>query len=172
MSSSRREGLTFWRDLTPFPNPLQIPTSKSPRVLIIGGGVIGLVNAWTLLDTGYHVTIVAKEWASYGKAQRLTSQIAGALWEYPPAVCGQHTDAISLQHSKRWSLVSYHIWDAIAASETLAKAAGVRVRGADFFFPAAIEEHADSMAKMLEIMAAGIRGFRRDPAIIKERGVS
>lgn len=99
------ENLTFWRDLTPFPAPLRTPVDSSSRILIVGGGVTGLVTAWTLLDRGYHVTILSKEWASYGPAQRLTSQIAGALWEFPPAVCGQHTDAISLQHSKRWSMV-------------------------------------------------------------------
>ena len=59
----------------------QIPSGNaSHEVLIIGGGVTGLVTAWVLLDRGYKVAIVSKEWASYGKAQRLTSQIAGALW--------------------------------------------------------------------------------------------
>lgn len=172
MSSSRNEGLVFWRDLTPFTRPLQAPDTNSPHILIIGGGVTGLVNAWTLLDKGYRVTILASEWASYGKTQRLTSQIAGALWEFPPAVCGQHTDAISLQHSKRWCMTAYHIWDALAASESLAKLSGVRMKGADFFFPVPIEEDPAQMSKMLEIMSQGVRGFRRDPAIIKERRVN
>jgi glycine/D-amino acid oxidase-like deaminating enzyme len=140
--------------------------------MVIGGGVTGLITAWTLLDQGYRVTILAKEWASYGEAQRLTSQIAGALWEFPPAVCGQHTDAISLQHSKRWCMVAYHIWDAIAALDELREKAGVRMKGADFFFPVPIEEDSQQMSKMLEIMASGIRGFRRDPAIIRERRVN
>ncbi len=52
-----------------------------------------------------------------GDEQRLTSQIAGALWEFPPAVCGQHTDAISLNNSKRWCMVAYKIWDAIASDQ-------------------------------------------------------
>ncbi|KAI6080103.1 hypothetical protein F4821DRAFT_94352 [Hypoxylon rubiginosum] len=51
-----------------------------------------------LLDRGYHITILSSAWTSY--EQRLTSQIAGALWEFPPGVCGQHTDNISLAHSK------------------------------------------------------------------------
>ncbi|KAK7520017.1 nucleotide-binding domain-containing protein [Phyllosticta citriasiana] len=172
MAAAQSESLIFWRDLTPFPTPLHTPTSSSPRVLIVGGGVTGLITAWTLLDKGYHVDILAKEWASYGKEQRLTSQIAGALWEFPPAVCGQHTDAISLQHSKRWCMVAYHIWDAIAASKSLSELSGVRMKGADFFFPVPIEQDAEQMAKMLEIMASGIRGFRRDPSIIKERRVN
>ncbi|KAK8226144.1 nucleotide-binding domain-containing protein [Phyllosticta capitalensis] len=172
MAVAQGESLIFWRDLTPFPTPLHTPTSSSPHVLIVGGGVTGLITAWTLLDKGYKVTILAKEWASYGKKQRLTSQIAGALWEFPPAVCGQHTDAISLQHSKRWCMVAYHIWDAIAASKNLSELSGVRMKGADFFFPVPIEQDTEQMSKMLEIMASGIRGFRRDPAIIKERRVA
>ncbi len=117
------------------------------------------------------MTVLAKEWASFGKQQRLTSQIAGALWEFPPAVCGQHTDAISLQHSKRWCITAYHIWDAIAASKALSEISGVRMKGADFFFPVPIEDDPEQMSKMLEIMASGIRGFRRDAAIIEERGI-
>ncbi|KAE8337488.1 hypothetical protein BDV24DRAFT_177473 [Aspergillus arachidicola] len=54
--------------------------------LVIGGGVSGLMTAWILLDKGYRVTVVSKEWASLAKP--LTSQIAGALWEYPPGGCG------------------------------------------------------------------------------------
>lgn len=131
----------------------------------------GLVTAWVLLDKGYHVTVVAKEWASYGKEQRMTSQIAGALWEFPPAVCGQHTDAISLHNSKRWCIVAYHIWDAIAALGQLSEDSGVRMKGADFFFPCPIEDDMQQMSKMLEIMSSGIRGFRRDANIIRERGI-
>ncbi|KAL8795197.1 MAG: hypothetical protein Q9195_002352 [Heterodermia aff. obscurata] len=172
MATSLNSSLLFWRDLTPFPVPLKAALPSSPRVLVIGGGVTGLITAWTLLDKGYQVTILAKEWASYGKKQRLTSQIAGALWEFPPAVCGQHTDAISLQHSKRWCMVAYHIWDAIAASKELSELSGVRMKGADFFFPSLIEEDMEQMSKMLEIMSSGVRGFRRDARIIQERNIS
>lgn len=164
--------LTFWKDLSAGPTPVHPPTPYSPRVLVVGGGVTGLITAWTLLDKGYYVTVLAKEWASYGKEQRLTSQIAGALWEFPPAVCGQHTDAISLHHSKRWSMVSYHIWDAIASEADLADASGVRMKGADFFFPMPVEEDPAQLHKMREIMASGVRGFRHDPALIEERNVS
>lgn len=169
---SNSDGLVFWRDLTPFPAPLHTPVAASPHILIVGGGVTGLVTAWTLLDKGFHVTVLAREWASYGTSQRLTSQIAGALWEFPPAVCGQHTDAISLQNSKRWCMVAYHIWDAMAASKTLSEQAGVRMKPADFFFPVPVEQDPAQRSKMLEIIASGVRGFRRDPAIITERHIN
>jgi D-amino-acid oxidase len=60
---------------------------------------------------GKNVTVLAKNWATWSEKQRPTSQIAGALWEYPPAVCGQHTDSISLHNSKRWCMVAYHAWE-------------------------------------------------------------
>ena len=166
------QDLVFWRDLTPLPYPLQKPSTFSPRILIVGGGVTCLVTAWTLLDQGFHVTVIAKEYASYGKSQRLTSQIAGALWEYPPAVCGQHTDAISLKHSKRWCMTAYHIWDEIAGSEGLAEASGVRMKCSDFFFPVPVEQDPAQLSKMNEIMASGIRGFARGRSIIDKRDVN
>ena len=167
-----RQSLVLWRDLTPLPHPLQKPSAYSPRILIVGGGVTGLITAWTLLDQGYHVTVIAKEYASYGKSQRLTSQIAGALWEYPPAVCGQHTDAISLAHSKRWCMTAYHIWDAIADSKELAESSGVRMKCSDFFFPVSVEQDPAQLSKMNELMASGIRGFVRGRSIIDKRDVS
>jgi D-amino-acid oxidase len=59
--------------------PLVRPTSKSHHVLVVGAGVIGLTTAWTLLDRGYKVTILAENTATYGHGERIASQIAGAL---------------------------------------------------------------------------------------------
>src|SRR5271156_4762400 len=133
------------------PKPQVCPTKSSPRILVVGGGVTGLVTSWVLLDRGYHVTIVAKEWASYTKAQRLTSQIAGALWEYPPAVCGSHTDTVSLRRSKRWCMIAYNIWATIAADPTLAAAAGVQMKNSAFFFPYYLEESPKQLSKLHEL---------------------
>ncbi|MCJ1225094.1 hypothetical protein MMC12_001743 [Toensbergia leucococca] len=148
------------------------PNASSPTVLVVGGGVTGLITAWVLLDRGYHVTIVSKEWASYTNEQRLTSQIAGALWEYPPAVCGQHTDAISLLKSKRWCMVAYRIWDAIAADPDLGALSGVKMRKSSFYFPYAIEEDPKQLSKMLEIERSGVRGFRHDSSLIHKRDIN
>lgn len=68
-------------------------------------------------------------------------------------------------------MVAHHIWDAIAATEELAKLSGVRMKGFDFFFPCPIEEDVEQMSKMLELRPSGIRGFRRDASIIKERRI-
>jgi D-amino-acid oxidase len=147
------------------------PTDASPSVLIVGGGVTGLITAWVLLDRGYYVTVLSKEWASYTKEQRLTSQIAGALWEYPPAACGQHTDAISQKHSKRWCMVAYRVWEAIAADPKLSEEAGVRMKESTFFFPCPVEEDKAQLSKMNEIMKSGVRGFRRDPSLTEKFNV-
>ncbi|KAF2030083.1 FAD dependent oxidoreductase [Setomelanomma holmii] len=172
MAAPYKGNLVFWRDLTPFPTPLHCPTERSPHVLIIGGGVIGLTNAWILLDHGYRVTVVSKEWASYGTTQRLTSQIAGALWEYPPAVCGQHSDATSLKDSNRWCMVAYYIFDAIATDKDLAERFGVKMRETHSFFPKPIEEDAVQVAKMLEIMNSGVKGFTQNAKGTAESGVN
>ncbi len=131
----------------------------------------GLINAWVLLDRGYRVTVVAKRWASFTDEQRLTSQIVGALWEFPPAVCGQHTDAISLSNSKRWCITAYNIWDAIAADPKRAAISGVQMKSSNFFFPCPIEEDSAQYMKMREIENSGIRGFSRAPSLIQKQGI-
>lgn len=157
----------MWRDLNPFPKRLVQATAASPHVLIIGAGVTGLVTAWVLLDKGYRVTILSKDWANFSSNERLTAQIAGALWEYPPAVCGQHVDPISLSNSKRWCMVAYHAWDALASVH----GSGVRMMPSGFFFPQPVEEDAAQLSKMLEIMMSGVRGFRHDHKLMAQRRV-
>ncbi|KAF9260808.1 FAD dependent oxidoreductase [Marasmius fiardii PR-910] len=164
--------LTMWRDVTPLPEPLNKPTADSKHILVVGGGVIGLTTSWALLDRGYRVTVLAKQWASFGKEQRLASQIAGALWEYPPAVCGQHTDKISLQHSKKWCMAAYHIWNSIASDEELSKAAGVRMMPSAFYFPNPVDSDDFQREKMEEIAASGVIGFKRGgKELIEKRNI-
>lgn len=163
--------LVMWKDITPSAPRLRPSTSSSPHILVVGGGVTGLITSWALLDKGYHVTIVSKEWASWGRNQRLTSQIAGALWEFPPAVCGQHTDAISLANSKRWCMIAYHNWDQIAALPGVSSTSGVRMKPAGFFFPEPIENDPAQLSKMEEIMASGVRGFVRSRGLVEKRDI-
>lgn len=164
--------LVMWRDLTPSHKPLLPPSSISPHILIIGAGVTGLVTAWVLLDRGYKVTIVSKEWANFSPGDRLTAQIAGALWEYPPAVCGAHTDRISLSNSKRWCMVAYHVWDAIASIPELQSVSGVKMMPSGFFFPTPVESDPAQHQKMDEIISSGVRGFRRDHKLMEQRRVN
>jgi D-amino-acid oxidase len=78
--------------LTVAPKALIAPPSDTTakRILVIGGGVSGLMTVWMLLEKGYLVTILSKEWAWTNDFQhsRITSQIAGALWKFPSGRCG------------------------------------------------------------------------------------
>ncbi|KAK3291606.1 uncharacterized protein B0H64DRAFT_469441 [Chaetomium fimeti] len=100
-------------------------------VLVIGGGVSGLMTAWILLDKGYRVTIVAEEWRQRGdkspdkKADRMTSQIAGALWEYPPGGCGLSEIEVpvlaysTLAQYRTWALQSFLFYKLLAENDSL-----------------------------------------------------
>lgn len=169
--ASLGQPLVLGKNLSLEPLPQIPPDAASPTILIVGGGVTGLLTAWVLLDRGYHVTVVSKEWASFTDQQRLTSQIAGALWEYPPAVCGQHTDAISLNNSKRWCMVAYRIWEAIASDPNIAALSGVQMKSSNFFFPFPIEKDSAQYLKMCEIERSGVRGFIRAPNLIQKQGI-
>ncbi|GAD99816.1 D-amino acid oxidase [Paecilomyces variotii No. 5] len=102
--------------------PLQEATGDSKHILIIGGGVSGLLVAWMLLDKGMRVTILAREWAwtKDFKGSRITSQIAGALWEMPPGGCGvQELEEpgegwANLDHYREWALDSYDFYSNLA----------------------------------------------------------
>ncbi|KKY29755.1 putative fad dependent oxidoreductase [Diaporthe ampelina] len=172
MVSHNVPSLVMWRDLTPYPGRLIQSSATSPHVLIVGAGVTGLVTAWVLLDKGYKVTIVSKDWANFTPSNRLTAQIAGALWEYPPAVCGAHTDRISLSNSKRWCMTAYHAWDAIASLPELSRASGVRMMPSDFFFPEPVEKDPAQFSKMAEIISSGVKGFRQDSKLMEQRNVN
>lgn len=60
----------------------------------------------------------------------------------------------------------------IAADPVLSELSGVRMKPSGFFFPQKIEKDARELGKMREIMAAGVRGFRRGVEIIEERRVN
>ncbi|KAF8875175.1 nucleotide-binding domain-containing protein [Infundibulicybe gibba] len=144
--------------------------APSSRVLVVGGGVTGFTTAWALLDAGYAVTVVSEKWASL--EDRITSQIAGALWEWPPAVCGKHTNLISLDNSKRWCMTTYRGLDKLM--HTLpAQEHGVRMRMANFFFEQSIHKMSGQLEKMNEIAAVhDIQGFKHDPTLVKTHAVN
>jgi D-amino-acid oxidase len=132
------------------------------HALVLGGGVSGLTSALCLRDRGIRVTIIAEQLAPH-----ITSVVAGALWEWPPAVCGYHHDEVSLARSKDWCMTSYRHFERLAADSST----GVYMRPTTFYFRNRVEEHALHFEKMQEISAT-VPGFRRDVALIRENGVN
>ncbi|KAL2837985.1 hypothetical protein BJX68DRAFT_259403 [Aspergillus pseudodeflectus] len=112
-------------------------------ILVVGGGISGLMTAWILLDKGYRVSIVAKEWATLEKASeqgRITSQVAGALWEYPPGGCGlSEIEVPVLAYSKLdqyriWALQSFLFYEALAKHSAVDEVFGVTIKNLYQFF--------------------------------------
>ncbi|KAF9010336.1 hypothetical protein BDZ89DRAFT_1167747 [Hymenopellis radicata] len=143
---------------------------------------------------GYDVTIVAERWTD--PKNRITSQIAGALWEWPPAVCGKHTDVSRISPQLQAVVHDpYRVFDKLQKmlppNEYLDH--GVRMRMANVFFDQVLEEMPDrgQLDKYEEIVAQSevnlhsfyeytvyyvaffqIRGVRRDANIVKEHAVN
>ncbi len=131
-------------------------------MLVIGAGVAGLTGALCLRRRGFAVTVVADRFAP-----NVTSVVAGALWEWPPAVCGHHRDEVSLGRSKGWAATSYEIFTDLARDP----ATGVFLRPATFYAKRPIEDDERLHAKVEELEPR-VRRFRRDPALIAENGVN
>ncbi|TMC22760.1 MAG: FAD-dependent oxidoreductase [Chloroflexi bacterium] len=132
------------------------------RVLVIGAGVSGLTTALCLRQKGVQVTIVAEKFAP-----RIVSVVAGALWEWPPAVCGFHQDQRSLERSKEWCMISYEKFFQLANDERT----GVFVRPVTFYFRYEVQANPRARHKMEEI-EHHVKGFRHDPALINEHQVN
>jgi D-amino-acid oxidase len=63
------------------------------KVIVVGGGVIGLSSAIKLLEAGYEVQVWAKELAPH-----TTSSVAAAIW-YPYKIAPENKVAIWCKHS-------------------------------------------------------------------------
>lgn len=115
----------------------------------------------------YRVTVVAEQFASPVSGKRITSEIAGALWEWPPAVCGSHTDEESLERAKVWCLDSYakFVEMAMSAEET-----GVFVKQSVFYFKDKVEDTPVQLHKMNELRH--LPGFQHDENLIDKTGRS
>ena len=131
-------------------------------VLVLGAGVSGLTTALCLARRGFAVTLVADRFAPF-----VTSVVAGALWEWPPAVCGHHHDQASLNRSKTWSATSYGIFSDLAGDP----ATGVYLRPAIFYFKRPIAEDSRQSEKMTELKGT-VRQFRHDAGLIAANGIN
>jgi D-amino-acid oxidase len=149
-------------------------TTKS--ILVIGAGVSGLTTALCLKEEGFNVKLVADKFAP-----QITSVVAGALWEWPPAVCGGEHDVTVMDRSKKWCISSYQKFLELEVD----KETGVFLHPVVFYFKQpinvnlAIEEYppgkvdSSSMdhSKMLETQAV-VKDFLHDPNLIVKNGVN
>jgi D-amino-acid oxidase len=67
-------------------------------------------------------------------------------------------------------MASYHILSQLSANDAFDH--GIRMRIANFFFTTPVHELPQQLNKMHEIAGSGVHGFRRDPKIISEQGIS
>jgi glycine/D-amino acid oxidase-like deaminating enzyme len=131
------------------------------RILIIGAGISGLTTAICLKEKGFNVVIVAEKFAP-----DIVSNVAGALWEWPPAACGKHGTPRSLERSKGWCITSYEKFKALQ-SECGSESTGIYLRNATFYFHEVLENLPEDLKKMNEL-AARVDNFRRGLDIISD----
>ncbi|MEH2413167.1 FAD-dependent oxidoreductase [Nostoc sp.] len=131
------------------------------NILVIGAGVSGLTTAICLREAGFRVVIVADRFAP-----DLTSIVAGALWEWPPAVCGSHGAPRSLERSKEWCMTTYNKFKKIHA-EFGSEETGIYLRDAYFYFKDVLENRPADLRKMNELKDK-VDGFERGLQIVKE----
>ena len=136
------------------------------RVLVIGAGVTGLTTALCLRREGFDVTVVAEKFAP-----DIVSVVAGALWEWPPAVCGHHVDEVSLARSRDWCRTSYRIFSEMAAWPGMGEEVGVFIRPVVFYFRTPVSERPADLAKMNELCGE-VRDFVHDAALIDRHHVN
>jgi D-amino-acid oxidase len=139
--------------------------TQKGRVLVVGAGVTGLTTSLCLRRRGFDVVVVAEKFAP-----DIVSVVAGALWEWPPAVCGHHVDEVSLARSKDWCRTSYRIFSEMATRPGMGVETGVFIRPVVFYFRTPVRERAADLSKMNELRGE-VRDFVHDAALIDRHRV-
>ncbi len=126
--------------------------------LVLGAGVSGLTTALTLVRRGLRVVVMSERFAPDN-----TSSVAGALWEYPPAVCGAFRDPVQLRRAKTWAALSYDRFLDLARDPNT----GVAVRPAYFLSTYRLSDSLRDYRKMREIKGV-VRGLGVGPEFLDD----
>ncbi|KAI5816448.1 FAD dependent oxidoreductase [Pyronema omphalodes] len=173
--------------LSLLPRPLKSPTSSSPHILLLGGGVSSLMTSWHLLDRGYRVTILSSSWSTStpraisqpgSLPKPLTSQIAAALWEYPPGGCGlteiESNDKVysDVARYRKWAMESFEFYKQLAALPQ-GEEFGVRMRTLTQFFMGELGRENEQKRKEIAGLGIGYQELdeREIGRVMKELGV-
>ncbi|MCH9732406.1 MAG: FAD-binding oxidoreductase [Actinomycetia bacterium] len=138
------------------------PHNNRRAALVIGAGINGLSTALVLARRGWRVTVLADHFGA-----QTVSTVAGAVWEWPPSVCGRHHDQAVLARSADWAMTSYRRFAQLAANPHT----GVSLRPAVFYFRHLVEDSPGELEKMRQV-EQHVPGFIHDPALITAHGVN
>ncbi|XP_031574963.1 D-amino-acid oxidase-like [Actinia tenebrosa] len=139
---------------------------KSKSALVIGAGVIGATTAYELLEKGYDVTLLAKQFAQGDYS--VTSEVASAQWEFPPGICGRHRLVdFNLENPKKWTMVSYKKFLALSKNSSQT---GVVWRPLYVFLPEKMEETPEQIQRIKDMSI--IPTFKHSTNFIKQIGIS
>jgi D-amino-acid oxidase len=137
-------------------------TSPAHPTLVLGAGVAGLTTALVLARRGHKVHVVAERFSA-----PITSFVAGALWEWPPAICGHHHNPQSLARSKIWAAESYKVFAKLAPIPD----SGVFLRRANFYFKQPLASTPTQLQKMNELRTT-VQQFQHDPTLAHRNGIA
>lgn len=134
------------------------------RVLIIGGGVAGLTTAYSLLEKGYGVTVVSKEFPSTRHLPRIASEAAGA-WHVPQQMMSSHPASAQEDLAKllkKWAAYGNKRYLSLCNDSSNT---GVCLR--EF-----VHLHDKKLDSETLMEYKQMRGFRHSWSLIKEKGLS
>jgi D-amino-acid oxidase len=123
-----------------------------------------LTTARCLQERGFAVTLIADRFQS-----ATTSVVAGALWEWPPAVCGfyQSQPEQALRAEQRWCIESYRRFEVLARQP----GSGVYWRPVIFYLAEPAAENPLELRKLRELQQH-VRAFRHDAGLAARPGVN